>query len=857
MADSAEPAKTDAPEEEKHFKIPTELIQHVKMPSDLAQQVKISAALSQQGKLPAGMMTVPVLPYDASRMSLFQDLKLKRRKVDSRCSSDGESLADTSTSSPDSGHSAGGGASSPHLHSDAPVSPAKDRETPEPAAVSRSSPVSCLAPAPSDQTELPEPGMTARPDQHRTKPTNGAGRPASRGPAGADERPASRGFVTGSPSPHQLSPRPQPAAASPRIHPAAHARFPAEPLRPASSPSPAEAPVSAAYWSHMAATAYRLNGLRPSNGAPPLPLPPPPAPAASEQPRLRTPQVIMGEHGGVRTMVWTCPEPSTPPAPAPAPSVPLSYSEEQMVRLSVDSLLSLGQERRLSSASSAHTPPHLSPTSSVTMSPSPRSPYHPSVITPTPPAPAPTVSAAHELSPSAAPSRSQPTSEALDMSKFWGQTQALNLTTSWAQRSAPEPSTSMQHYDDNDEHPMICMICDDKATGLHYGIITCEGCKGFFKRTVQNKRVYTCVADGNCEITKAQRNRCQFCRFQKCLKMGMVLAAVREDRMPGGRNSGAVYNLYKVKYKKHKKKQLNGTMKTDCKPKALEMQTSVPPGLFAAGNILKTALTNPTEVDHLRHRMESAVSSSRSLPYEATASLVRTLIDCDNFEDIATNLNEIFDNKSDISQKLCHIGDSIVYKLVQWTKQLPFYLEIPVQVHTQLLTSKWHELLVLTTCSYQAIRGLRPALTITADHTQTEFQQEVATSLSTLQTCLSNMMNEAISMEQLRREVGVMIEKITLVTVMLRSLGITMQEYVCLKVIALLNDSSSLYANSERIEERYRNCLRSYVMHEFPEQPTRFQQLLARLPEIREAAALLLESKMFYVPFLLNSTIQR
>ena len=52
-----------------------------------------------------------------------------------------------------------------------------------------------------------------------------------------------------------------------------------------------------------------------------------------------------------------------------------------------------------------------------------------------------------------------------------------------------------------------------------------------------------------------------------------------------------------VKYKKHKKKQLNGTMnKMDCKPKALEMQTSVPPGLFAAGNILKTALTNPTEV---------------------------------------------------------------------------------------------------------------------------------------------------------------------------------------------------------------------------------------------------------------------
>ena len=34
---------------------------------------------------------------------------------------------------------------------------------------------------------------------------------------------------------------------------------------------------------------------------------------------------------------------------------------------------------------------------------------------------------------------------------------------------------------DEDEQPMICMICEDKATGLHYGIITCEGCKGFFQ----------------------------------------------------------------------------------------------------------------------------------------------------------------------------------------------------------------------------------------------------------------------------------------------------------------------------------------------------------------------------------------
>ena len=82
---------------------------------------------------------------------------------------------------------------------------------------------------------------------------------------------------------------------------------------------------------------------------------------------------------------------------------------------------------------------------------------------------------------------------------------------------------SEESNSDEDESLMLCTICADKATGLHYGIITCEGCKGFFKRTVQNKRVYTCVGSGSCEVTKAQRNRCQYCRFQKCLKMGMML----------------------------------------------------------------------------------------------------------------------------------------------------------------------------------------------------------------------------------------------------------------------------------------------------------------------------------------------
>ena len=43
--------------------------------------------------------------------------------------------------------------------------------------------------------------------------------------------------------------------------------------------------------------------------------------------------------------------------------------------------------------------------------------------------------------------------------------------------SAPAHTQPAPDHGDEDEDatPMICMICDDKATGLHYGIITCEG----------------------------------------------------------------------------------------------------------------------------------------------------------------------------------------------------------------------------------------------------------------------------------------------------------------------------------------------------------------------------------------------
>lgn len=85
----------------------------------------------------------------------------------------------------------------------------------------------------------------------------------------------------------------------------------------------------------------------------------------------------------------------------------------------------------------------------------------------------------------------------------------------------------------------FCVVCGDKASGRHYGAISCEGCKGFFKRSVRKQLNYACRANQDCEVTKHHRNRCQYCRLQKCLSMGMRADHCQPERKPLAVESGS------------------------------------------------------------------------------------------------------------------------------------------------------------------------------------------------------------------------------------------------------------------------------------------------------------------------------
>lgn len=77
--------------------------------------------------------------------------------------------------------------------------------------------------------------------------------------------------------------------------------------------------------------------------------------------------------------------------------------------------------------------------------------------------------------------------------------------------------------------PRICGVCGDRATGFHFNAMTCEGCKGFFRRSMKRKATFTCPFSGNCHITKDNRRHCQACRLKRCVDIGMMKEFILTD----------------------------------------------------------------------------------------------------------------------------------------------------------------------------------------------------------------------------------------------------------------------------------------------------------------------------------------
>nr|QJG66093.1 retinoid X receptor [Phoronopsis californica] len=182
----------------------------------------------------------------------------------------------------------------------------------------------------------------------------------------------------------------------------------------------------------------------------------------------------------------------------------------------------------------------------------------------------------------------------------------------------------------------ICAICGDRASGKHYGVYSCEGCKGFFKRTVRKELTYACRDDRNCIIDKRQRNRCQYCRYMKCLNMGMKREAVQEDGRRGG-------------------------------DKAVQEERMRARDGRGEGEV------------------ESTSSANSDMPVEKIYEAEMA---------VEPKTDTYIDTQKDAVTNICQAADKQLFTLVEWAKRVPHFNELPLEDKVILLRAGWNELLI-------------------------------------------------------------------------------------------------------------------------------------------------------------------
>ncbi|KAH1010021.1 hypothetical protein HUJ05_004384 [Dendroctonus ponderosae] len=103
---------------------------------------------------------------------------------------------------------------------------------------------------------------------------------------------------------------------------------------------------------------------------------------------------------------------------------------------------------------------------------------------------------------------------------FWLQNKATTWQPTQTARPPPKPSFLV------------------KFVGIrHRGTITELRRVKAARRSIQKQIEYRCLRDGKCLVIRLNRNRCQYCRFKKCLAVGMsrdcsLFPAVRYGRVP-------------------------------------------------------------------------------------------------------------------------------------------------------------------------------------------------------------------------------------------------------------------------------------------------------------------------------------
>ncbi|XP_019373991.1 PREDICTED: estrogen receptor beta [Gavialis gangeticus] len=194
----------------------------------------------------------------------------------------------------------------------------------------------------------------------------------------------------------------------------------------------------------------------------------------------------------------------------------------------------------------------------------------------------------------------------------------------------------------------FCAVCSDYASGYHYGVWSCEGCKAFFKRSIQGHNDYICPATNQCTIDKNRRKSCQACRLRKCYEVGMMKCGSRRERCG-----------YRI-LRRHR----NSEDQTHCIGKAKK---------------------NSEKVTQVKEILLSALSPEQ---------FVLTLLEAEPPNVLVSRPNKPFTEAS-MMMSLTKLADKELVHMIGWAKKIPGFIELSLYDQVRLLESCWMEVLMV------------------------------------------------------------------------------------------------------------------------------------------------------------------
>ncbi|KAM6980407.1 oxysterols receptor LXR-alpha [Aplochiton taeniatus] len=318
----------------------------------------------------------------------------------------------------------------------------------------------------------------------------------------------------------------------------------------------------------------------------------------------------------------------------------------------------------------------------------------------------------------------------------------------------------------------VCSVCGDKASGFHYNVLSCEGCKGFFRRSVIKSAQYSCKNNGRCEMDMYMRRKCQQCRLRKCREAGMLEQCVLSEEQ--------------IRVKKMKKQHEDET---------------------AHMSTVLTPIPAP-EVAPLSPEQQEMIEKLVSMQKQCNK---RSFIDRPKVT--PWPMNQDPQNREIRQQRFAHFTELAimsVQEIVDFAKQLPGFLELTREDQIALLKTSTIEIMLLETS-----RRYNPAI-------------ESITFLKDFSYNKEDFAKAGLQFE--------FINPIFEFSKGMNDLHLDEAEYALLIAINIFSaDRPNVQDHDlvERLQQPYVDALRSYIMIKRPNDHLMFPRMLMKLVSLR------------------------